>query len=226
MNIMKKIILIPAIAGLLFTASANANLLSQSTFDNNTNNVASDAWTGLAPGFDLPYNDTDFFRFDGDRISTDPWIGTGINANVGQVITMDSDNVSFGGNKTYASTVTAFYNTGAIGLYDYDIFVKFRFLNASNVELGVFEPTHSNLITANTAGFITLFDDEFTTIAGTEKIDVVFFANQPSVESVDRLSLDALSFTATAVPEPATFSMIAGLLALSSVALRHRASAK
>lgn len=223
---MKKIILIPAIAGLLFTASANANLLSQSTFDNNTNNVASDAWTGLAPGFDLPYNDTDFFRFDGDRISTDPWIGTGINANVGQVITMDSDNVSFGGNKTYASTVTAFYNTGAIGLYDYDIFVKFRFLNASNVELGVFEPTHSNLITANTAGFITLFDDEFTTIAGTEKIDVVFFANQPSVESVDRLSLDALSFTATAVPEPATFSMIAGLLALSSVALRHRASAK
>jgi hypothetical protein len=226
MNIMKKIILIPAIAGLLFTASANANLLSQSTFDNNTNNVASDAWTGLAPGFDLPYNDTDFFRFDGDRISTDPWIGTGINANVGQVITMDSDNVSFGGNKTYASTVTAFYNTGAIGLYDYDIFVKFRFLNASNVQLGVFEPTHSNLITANTAGFITLFDDEFTTIAGTEKIDVVFFANQPSVESVDRLSLDALSFTATAVPEPATFSMIAGLLALSSVALRHRASAK
>jgi hypothetical protein len=226
MNIMKKIILIPAIAGLLFTASANANLLSQSTFDNNTNNVASDAWTGLAPGFDPPYNNTDFFRFDGDRISTDPWIGTGINANVGQVITMDSDNVSFGGNKTYASTVTAFYNTGAIGLYDYDIFVKFRFLNASNVELGVFEPTHSNLITANTAGFITLFDDEFTTIAGTEKIDVVFFANQPSVESVDRLSLDALSFTATAVPEPATFSMIAGLLALSSVALRHRASAK
>lgn len=223
---MKKIILIPAIAGLLFTASANANLLSQSTFDNNTNNVASDAWTGLAPGFDPPYNNTDFFRFDGDRISTDPWIGTGINANVGQVITMDSDNVSFGGNKTYASTVTAFYNTGAIGLYDYDIFVKFRFLNASNVELGVFEPTHSNLITANTAGFITLFDDEFTTIAGTEKIDVVFFANQPSVESVDRLSLDALSFTATAVPEPATFSMIAGLLALSSVALRHRASAK
>ena len=226
MNIMKKIILIPAIAGLLFTASANANLLSQSTFDNNTNNVASDAWTGLAPGFDLPYNDTDFFRFDGDRISTDPWIGTGINANVGQVITMDSDNVSFGGNKTYASTVTAFYNTGAIGVYDYDIFVKFRFLNASNVELGVFEPTHSNLITSNTAGFITLFDDEFTTVAGTEKIDVVFFANQPSVESVDRLSLDALSFTATAVPEPATFSMIAGLLALSSVALRHRASAK
>lgn len=223
---MKKIILIPAIAGLLFTASANANLLSQSTFDNNTNNVASDAWTGLAPGFDPPYNNTDFFRFDGDRISTDQWIGTGINANVGQVIIMDSDNVSFGGNKTYASTVTAFYNTGAIGLYDYDIFVKFRFLNASNVQLGVFEPTHSNLITANTAGFITLFDDEFTTIAGTEKIDVVFFANQPSVESVDRLSLDALSFTATAVPEPATFSMIAGLLALSSVALRHRASAK
>lgn len=223
---MKKIILIPAIAGLLFTASANANLLSQSTFDNNTNNVASDAWTGLAPGFDPPYNNTDFFRFDGDRISTDPWIGTGINANVGQVITMDSDNVSFGGNKTYASTVTAFYNTGAIGLYDYDIFVKFRFLNASNVQLGVFEPTHSNLITAKTAGFITLFDDEFTTVAGTEKIDVVFFANQPSVESVDRLSLDALSFTATAVPEPATFSMIAGLLALSSVALRHRASAK
>ena len=223
---MKKIILIPAIAGLLFTASANANLLSQSTFDNNTNNVASDAWTGLAPGFDPPYNNTDFFRFDGDRISTDPWIGTGINANVGQVITMDSDNVSFGGNKTYASTVTAFYNTGAIGLYDYDIFVKFRFLNASNVQLGVFEPTHSNLITANTAGFITLFDDEFTTVAGTEKIDVVFFANQPSVQSVDRLSLDELSFTATAVPEPATFSMIAGLLALSSVALRHRASAK
>lgn len=223
---MKKIILIPAIAGLLFTASANANLLSQSTFDNNTNNVASDAWTGLAPGFDPPYNNTDFFRFDGDRISTDQWIGTGINANVGQVIIMDSDNVSFGGNKTYASTVTAFYNTGAIGLYDYDIFVKFRFLNASNVQLGVFEPTHSNLITANTAGFITLFDDEFTTVAGTEKIDVVFFANQPSVQSVDRLSLDELSFTATAVPEPATFSMIAGLLALSSVALRHRASAK
>ena len=139
---------------------------------------------------------------------------------------MDSDNVSFGGNKTYASTVTAFYNTGAIGLYDYDIFVKFRFLDASNVQLGVFEPTHSNLITANTAGFITLFDDEFTTVAGTEKIDVVFFANQPSVQSVDRLSLDELSFTATAVPEPATFSMIAGLLALSSVALRHRASAK
>lgn len=72
---MKKIILIPAIAGLLFTASANANLLSQSTFDNNTNNVASDAWTGLAPGFDPPYNNTDFFRFDGDRISTDQWIG-------------------------------------------------------------------------------------------------------------------------------------------------------
>jgi len=227
MNIMKKIILIPAIAGLLFTASANANLLSQSTFDNNNLNAASDAWTGLAPGFDPPYTNTDFFRFDGDRISTDQWLGTGINANVGQVIIMDSDNESFGGNKTYASTVTAFYNTGGTeGLYDYDIFVKFRFLNASNVQLGVFEPTHSNLITANTAGFITLFDDEFTTVAGTEKIDVVFFANQPSVISVDRLSLDALSFTATAVPEPATFSMIAGLLALSFVALRHRTSAK
>ena len=58
---MKKIILIPAIAGLLFTASANANLLSQSTFDNNDFNSASDAWTGLAPSFDPQYNRTHIF---------------------------------------------------------------------------------------------------------------------------------------------------------------------
>ncbi len=199
---------------MLSALSANAqNLLVDNTFDTNAS-IAS--WTGISDGFDADYNVTNFFRFDFDRITTDPWIADNNFSFVSQDVS------GFTGDQSYDSTVSLFYNT-TITAGSYDIFAKFVFLDASDISLGEFEATHDNTITSTGAGFITLYDGNFVTPTNTAKISVLFFANE--VEADQILQLDAFSFTASAVPEPSAYALLAGILGLGYVMTARRRKA-
>lgn len=185
------------------------NLLVDSTFDTNAS-VAS--WTGLSDGFDSDYNVTNFFRFDGDRITTDNWIADNNFSNVSQVVS------GFSGGVSYNVTVSAFYNT-AMTAGNYDVFAKFVFLDASDNVLSELEASHDNVVSSAGSGFVTLYDDSLLTPTDTAKINVLFFANENGADSI--LSLDALSFTA-AIPEANTYALLAGLSGLCFVMLSRR----
>lgn len=214
MTPINKILIATGAASLLLCLNVNAqNLLVDGNFDTNAS-VAN--WTGLSDGFDGDYNTTNFFRLDGDRVTTDQWIGENNFSNVSQVVT------GFSGNQSYNSTVSAFYNTTTT-TGTYDIFAKFVFLDVSDNSLGELEGSRNNIVSAAGNGFITLFDSNITTPENTAKINMIFFANENGANSY--LSLDALSFTAAAVPEPSAYAMIAGLLGLGYVMTARRRSA-
>ena len=210
---LNKAISITAATFLLLCLNTNAqNLLVDSTFDTSAS-VAS--WTGLATGFaetDPTYGDTNFFRYDDTRITTDEWLGDNLFANVSQVVS------GFTGDQSYDVTVAAYYDS-ALTTGSYDIFAKFVFLDSSDGILSELEASHDNNITSSGSGFITLYDGSLVTPTDTAKINVLFFANENGADNY--LKMDALSFTAT-IPEPGSYAMLAGMLGLGYVMISRR----
>lgn len=237
---MKKIILIPAIAGLLFATNASA----QTTID-------------IIGGSDAYFTGSDYSGWD---LTGSQWRDDGGNDR----LVFDSTNAFTGSQSAFSLTSSAIYNhdtylTG-IDFAGMDPFLST--FNAQDGDLGTLQFTLTiNTSSGNyTASSATLTDgaflddnpgtalgvwdtvswdtDPFSTgnnVISTSSItSVIYSANidiataNTSADQTVFVTLDNMLVAGvfSPVPEPATYATIAGLLALCFVAVRRRLSAK
>ena len=233
---MKKIILIPAIAGLLFVAGANAqNLLSNGSFE--------DPSIIGGESIEFPFNVADWDHYPDPNAGSDggfivEGFGDGFAANEG-VIKIKFETIEIASD-AFNVTAGQFYDAS---IFAYDV----NLLTSGQIVLAfVWYDAGGSII----GGGID-FSDSVINIAGNSSDNNIWFKHSRpgSVEAPsgaqsaslfiktqsltsgggvgqNAIFLDSASVTAVPVPEPSTYAMIAGFLAFGFVAVRRRMTTK